>query len=236
MRILDALVKALEGRGFPVTIGADKSNVTVAHIDDEDVPFHLEERMLRVERTPTPNAKYSWPTFEWISSGELVLRINHYACRGIRQSWADGKKQRLEGCLNDVIVGLVAAAQLIRQRRLEHEERMRAWQVEEARRAAVQRRRELEQGRIRALHRVLDDWQNAQLIREYVADARRALLGAEPTSDLARWLSWVEEYAERIDPFKPTPHAPAPVAAERPDHLSWAAAPEPQPLFDPEES
>jgi len=232
MCILDALLKALETRGIVVSIRAGESPVTVARVGEEEVPFHVEERFARVERKPS---RYSWPEYESVASGELAIRIDHYWAQGRRQSWADGKKQRVEGCLNAFVASLYAIADLMRVRRLEQEERERASRAEEARRQAVKRRRDFEEGRVRTLDRVIANWRDARLFREYVADVQRAADNVELSAELSRWLAWVEAYADRIDPLKPSPQVPEPEPPERSEYASWMHEHATLPLFDPEE-
>jgi len=108
MCILDALLKALDVRASPVSIRGEEQPVTIAHIGDDDVPFHIEERIARVERKPS---RYNWPEYEWVGTGELTIRIDHYWADGRRQSWADGKKQRVEMCVNAFVAGLFAISE-----------------------------------------------------------------------------------------------------------------------------
>jgi len=123
----------------------------------------------------------------------------------------------------------------MRAQRLEREARERERRAEEARRQVEERRRELENGRIRTLDRVISNWHSARLFREYLADVRRAADNVELSADLTQWLAWVEDYADRIDPLKPSPQVPEPEPPERSEYTSWMHEHATLPLFDPEE-
>jgi hypothetical protein len=210
MCILDALIKALDARGYSTTVRKNgEVNVTEVHIGNEAVGISLIEQVNRVERKDAKR-KYSWMVeYDWIATGRLTLRIDDGWVHGARQSWSDGKQQKVENCLNGFIVGLVFVAEGMRQRTIEREEREREWREAEERRALELRRREEEEARVRALLHTLDRRHTAREVREYV-DAVRTAMGAnaEMPEDLSSWLQWAEGYADRIDPLLPTPSVP----------------------------
>jgi hypothetical protein len=197
-------------------------------IGAEDVAIGLSERVDIVERSEptavhrsprTARSPDSWSSFsrpaatprrDLVSTGRYSLRIDH-SYLGIRCTWSDGKTQRVDQCLNDFIVGLVAAAEKLKQQRLEREAREREWRAAEERRLEEQRRREAEAARVRALDLALSAWRDARDIREYVAEARAALASnPELPADapIVQWLAWAEGYADRIDPLAPEPSVP----------------------------
>jgi hypothetical protein len=232
MCILDALMKALDARGYSTSIRSAQCEgerpETVARVRDEDVAISLTERVQVVEHTGpdppqqrvrearSPNAWSSFarqaatPRRDLVSTGNYSLRIDH-AYLGVRCTWSDGKKQRLDQCLNSFVVGLVVAAERLKQQRLEREAREREWRAAEERRADEQRRREAEAARVRALGQALAAWRDAREIRQYVADARAALNGEKESPDdapIRQWLAWAEDYAARIDPASEEPIVP----------------------------
>ena len=220
MCIYDALIKGLEARGYALQITAEKRGeerpmMTTVIIGEERVNITIEERIDRVQQASDSRSTHSRSTFygpqyDFIATGRLTLRILHDYL-GVRRSWADGAKQRVEECLNDFIIGLVTAAEALRTRRLEAEARQREWLVAEERRQLAEQRRQEEAGRVRALNASMGAWRKSVVIREYVqamrtaAEAAGLLAGDTP---IARWLSWAEEYADRIDPLLPAPTVP----------------------------
>ena len=198
-------------------------------IGEEDIAIALSERVdLVVHHDEPPTQKRggiersrsSWSSFsapsprpprhELVSTGQFSLRIEH-SYLGIRCTWSDGTKQRVDQCLNDFIVGLVVAAERLKEQRVEREAREREWRIAEERRAQEARRREEEAGRVRALDNVLSAWRDARDIRQYIADARTTLntMGdGAPDTGVSTWLAWAEAYAAKIDPLLPQPGVP----------------------------
>jgi hypothetical protein len=138
LRIMDALLKALDGRGF--TISVDEKKRTTATVLGEPVAFALEELVDRTERPLTPaqekeKARHPWkyarPEYDYSPSGRLSLKITDPSWGEIgRRSWSDGKRQRIEKVLNALIAGLIQAASVEREHRIQHEE----WAREQAER------------------------------------------------------------------------------------------------------
>jgi hypothetical protein len=243
MCIFDALLKALDIRGCATSIRLapqdDARASTVVRVGEEDIAIALSERVDVVEHhddPPTPKrntgarSRESWrpvnpppisrPRRELVSSGQFSLRIEH-SYLGIRCTWSDGKKQRVDQSLNDFIVGLFVAAERLKALRAEREAREREWRAAEERRAQEARRREEEASRVRALDRVLSTWRDARDIRQYVADARAALDKPDDTRDdtqVLTWLAWAEGHAAKIDPLLPHPTVPKDPGAPHPTY------------------
>jgi hypothetical protein len=232
MCIYDALLKALDLRGYQPSIRQGEEAGTIVKVGQEDVSVTIEEKLERVTRDDSGVRRPSRFTSErdWKPTGRLVLRWDHAYLGGIRTSWADGKKQRVEDCLNDFIVGLVTVAEQLKANRLQRE----AWEKErreaEARRAEEARRREEEAGRVRALEAAIAAWQRTTAIREYAAELRLKAEAAgvlEQNAALAAWLAWAVAYADRIDPFLPEPSVPQdPGRSDRYGYRQGSLAPE----------
>jgi hypothetical protein len=216
MCVFDALLKALESRDYVVNLSeVEGVSSTIVLVGDERVRIAIDERVDRVERKPDPHdAKtrpwYHSPVFDYVPTGRLALRIvDDYL--GVRRTWGDGAKQRVETCLNDFIVGIVAAAEALRTQRLEREARQRAWEEDARRQQVAEDRKLLESARIRALDQDLTDWRTSRSVREYVhamrVAAERTSVG-EPGSSLSRYLDWAERYADRLDPAAQVPTVP----------------------------
>jgi hypothetical protein len=227
MNILDALLKALEVRGFATAIRTGDWPGTYVRIGEEDVGIALEERVRRVE-LPRPDSSkgyLSWSKqYEWQPTGQLTLRIANAFDSGMRQSWADGKAQRVEDCLGEFIVGLVKAAEVIKARRLEREARARQQRAAEERREAALRRQAEEEARIRALDHAVAAWSRARTIREYVAAFRAAGgqgVETDASTAIAEWLAWAEAFGDRLDPLHPGPSVPEDPEPRRPRTYGW---------------
>lgn len=219
MGIYDALIKAIASRGWSLTVESVTEQErtfyrTVATVREEKIPIAIEERIERTERKPDPKPKY--PTYgkqwDYHSTGKLSLYMSlPYGTDRVRGRWSDGAKHRVEDHLNDFIVGLVAASEAIKMKRLADEERAREWEAQRKREEAAEKRRQQESARVRALNADMKAWRRAHNVREYAVALRKAaeaasMMGEE--AEFAWWVEWVEEYAERIDPLAPAPKPP----------------------------
>jgi hypothetical protein len=216
--IMDALIKALDERGYAVEVKSTEQSgstaaSTMVRVGEEQVDISLDERVDRVERPRDPKDKslYYSKQYDYVATGRLVFRIPQ-AYHGVRASWADGAKQRLEECLNDMVVGIVAAAEALKALRLEQEARHREYLAAEERRQEAERKRQEESARIRALESSVIAWRRAATIRQYVEAMREAAEAsgvADADSPLTEWLRWAESYADRVDPTKHALDVPA---------------------------
>jgi hypothetical protein len=204
-RLLQALFKALEERGHKAA--ATKEGKTILTVLDEPLEVSLREPSKQVRHVPTAIAdakRYSWSRpapYDLVSSGTLVLNIENVW--GVRHTWKDGKTQRLEDTLNDVIIGLLEGAfQKKAQREEQERERMRAAEIERQREAARQRYRQ-ERARVRRFERLREacsEHENLQALLEQL----RVVVGAPgEETELGQWLRWATGYVKQIDPLRP---------------------------------
>ena len=216
MAVYDALIKACEAWGWTVGVTVTEDggrSATTVSVGDEQVGISIEERVDRAERKHDPKGKQTYwgREYDYVPAGRLTIRLQAQYL-GVRQSWSDGTKQRVEDTLNMVMVGLVAAAEALKLQRLEREARHREYLAAEERRRLAEQRRQEEAARVRALDSHLAAWRKASMVREYAAAMRAS---AEATGLLAEgapltvWLAWVEAFADRVDPTAGTPAVPA---------------------------
>lgn len=218
--IMDALIKALEERDMPVSPGPEVA------IQDVRLSFGINESLRTQREQPADHDldgpyRFGHSRFhtKQAPNGQLVLRIDeaaHSWASGCRQSWRDGKKQRLENCLNKVIAGLVELA----GRRMEHEQQMEREaeerRIEEARRQEERRLRagkleriKAERAQLDSLLKNADDWRRSQNLRDFIDAVRQGCLSQHgrinPDSELDQWIEWAERQADRIDPLVESP-------------------------------
>ncbi len=79
MCILDALLRALDARGFATMIRAGDHPTTVVRIREEELSIAIEERIKRVERTrPARRGRHgsawAYPQYDWEATGQLALK------------------------------------------------------------------------------------------------------------------------------------------------------------------
>lgn len=208
-RLLDALVKALEARGYPVSVGDEERSKTWVNVLGEKVSLRLEEGLDHRERVESFFDRRH--QYDSVPNGKLVLRIDDTLGAGCRRQWSDGKKL-LEGLLNSVVAGMVKAAETSIAVREENARRERERQAEERRRRDAEERQRHEAARVQDFNEKLVAWERAERIRAFVAavrtDAIRRGVSIEPGGELDRWLAWALHRAERIDP----------VATDRPEN------------------
>jgi cell division protein FtsB len=126
---------------------------------------------------------------------------------GIRAQWSDGKKQRVENCLNSFIAGLVTASHAIKKHREDEARREREREEQQRRYAQAQRSRWEEEQRVEKLDQQMSNWKRAQGVRAYAQAieefAVRNYGKLDLESELGKWVSWIRRYADKIDPITP---------------------------------
>ncbi len=199
VRILQALIKALEERGYPVQIKDGKTQVTVL---SETMQFYLRERLKRTIRDLTPEehrrrreGQEVYP-YQMHATGELGLCVDqNYVCK-------DSPKLPLEDRLNHFIEALVSNAYRRKQCRAERH------RAEEERRQAEQERKEREKvqreelARMERFDALVRWWNKSEERRAFLARLRGAIGPVENGSPLAGWLEWAEGYTRRSDPLE----------------------------------
>lgn len=234
LRILDALIKAVEARGGHVQVryrpqgwqqSWHQAIGTVVELEGEVVAFRLRELLNRRPHTPSPEERqrqkhYPWnivPAWDYSPSGRLSLEIVsawHYTGR---TRWTDGKRQRLEHCLGQVLAALQQAATEQREHK-EAEARRRQWEAEEARRRLLeQQRREHEEARRRQLREEAERWELVRRLRDYVEaveqEATKRSIDVGEQTPLGQWIAWARSVAADLDPLPRRLNAPAPKEA-----------------------
>jgi hypothetical protein len=171
LRIMDALIKAMEAAGLTVEVAAVEEpttetrrdhgygfdpqreettpqppeRVTRTLCDEEWIQFRLSERVRRFrdQGPPAPDGSRSrWETaYDYEATGELALELTNVTAPAVRAKWHESKKQRLEEMLGEFLAYLPTVALSYKLER-EAEKRRRAEE-----RAAQQRRLEEQQRR-----------------------------------------------------------------------------------------
>ena len=127
LRIMNSLIKFFEKRGLEVSIGNEhESTGTWVMIFGEKIKFYLHEKSQRQDHVLTEKEKEEvkrWPhtfteKYDYISSGKLTIQIDSWSSGGVRKSWSDGKKQRVENILNEFVINVVKIADIKRSDRI----------------------------------------------------------------------------------------------------------------------
>ena len=202
LRIMDALIKAIETRGGQIEI---KDRKTYCRFNEAKVQFSVWEKINRTEREVSEKERresYSLDRWIFTPTGQLTLRIDeHYVGR---TSWKDKPTKTLEEQLNDVMVGLITASKIIRERDLEWERKRQRELEEQQRRAELARLQQIENERRRKLNLMVGSWIQSTNIRRFLVECEKILsnVGSIQSDTVeSRWLAWARSYAEEIDPL-----------------------------------
>ena len=213
MLIMDTLVKALETRGLNISVNKEAPFFTTVSVMDEFITFALNEDLTRTEKKLSAAQKKEKEEYPWMYSrqydyspnGLLSLWIKNDDCFNTRKTWTDGKRQRLENCLNSFIGGLIKAAIAIKHLRTEREQRELRWQEERRQREEAERIRREEEEKLKDLDREVEYWQRSQKIRSYIEAVKKWGIQKygeiKPESNLQQWLTWATKQADRLDPL-----------------------------------
>src|ERR1700753_1759772 len=146
LRIMDAVLKAVEARGYRVKVSWDNwEKATRVYCTDADaeVQISLSESYSEVERELTPAERKKPPylidnRLTTVPSGKLIFKVKG---RWVETKWwKDKKLDPLENRLNEVVAGVITKLENLRLEELAKRE-------EKRRREEEQRRREEEQAR-----------------------------------------------------------------------------------------
>jgi hypothetical protein len=185
LRIADTLIKELERRGHNVEIRhwPHGGRYSTAVIFGATARFALREE----------------------GTGRLRLSIDQHTF-GLRENWRDGRRQRVEGVLDDFIETLILVAAHEKDRAIQEEKKRQAREEE---RKGIQARIDAwhaEEHKVARLGADARHWDEAARIRSYVAAVRQAKSAAagdpDPESETGRWLVWALNQADCIDPLK----------------------------------
>jgi len=212
LRILDALFKALGMRGASVHLGTDRWERTYVKIANEKVQIRLEEEFRRIAHVPTKTelaaqqrSPWNRPArWDYEATGRLQFQILEYT-KGTRKSWADGRTQRLDEMLNDIVKGIFITAEVLRANREAWERKERERQAELMRQAELEQQRREEEARRQELERQVNRWVVSRNLRTFLGaleeEAARQGCSAVPDSQLGVWLAWARQHADRLDPI-----------------------------------
>jgi hypothetical protein len=222
LRLLNSLLKALDARSYPVSIlredagNGSASHKTIVSVLGERVAFGLREGYSLKKFDPTKGAKRAgifyetYPGNDYMPSGQFTLTIKEYVGGDIRLVWSDGKRQKLENCLNEFIVGLARAAVGKRNWRQKREREERERREREIRWYEDEQLRKKQEAELQALLQEAANWRSSNLIREYASAVKENAVKQcgtiEAGSELDRWLEWAASVADRIDPLEKIAH------------------------------
>ncbi|HUB14523.1 MAG TPA: hypothetical protein VMB34_21410 [Acetobacteraceae bacterium] len=206
LRLVDALLKALEARGYQVSargVTIEGQLVPIGVTEKDDRALHVPTAAERAEKQ-----RYPWtriPTWDYAPNGQLSIHADAYVWwrKDLRKRWSDSRSVHLEDKLNDVVVGLVALGAALGQRADEQRREADARAEQERLRQERARRARMEKARRDHLVASTESWTTAERIRQLVAAVERRATAGEGgiPADLAAWTSWAKQVADDLDPL-----------------------------------
>ena len=205
LRLANALVKAIEKRGFKVIPGTRHLELNVF---GEPFSLSIVEPNRRSDYAPTKQELAAkargewtyWPRYVFTPSGRLEVR-----CNGITVK--DGTHQAVEDQLSKLIIAIAIAIAIARRSINMLRSRKESARDEEQRllkRAEAAARKVAQEEEIRRLEELKQSalsWQQAQLIRTYVV-----ALEATARSDAEKqYVEWAKAKADWLDPTLDAP-------------------------------
>ncbi|MBK8464906.1 MAG: hypothetical protein IPL32_03665 [Chloracidobacterium sp.] len=204
LRIMDALIKSLEHRGYEVLVAEDpwRGEATRIRKKGEEIEIALYEQINNVRRELTPDEKKKPPylildLLEACPTGKLTVKIrSRYSNYEV---WRDRKGLALEDRLNEVMTGVILMLEplvLDARRKADAEERRREFI----------RKQEEEKTRREKLEKDAARWAACDNMRNYLKAYRARLIEKHGRiiegSDEAAWLKWAENYVDSVDPLR----------------------------------
>jgi hypothetical protein len=215
LRILDALLCAVEGQKYSVKWPASADAALTILVDTEELHFCVTEKFAQKAHTLTPEEiarrkknLYDYaPKWDYVATGVLSLSIQDlpYELSHFRKSWSDGAIRRLENCLGEFVAVLPHIAKAIRT---VNEERARenARRQEEAKQAEENRRKQAEYDRkAKVVAQFLQGWREGKALRAFAAAIKKKLdsstIEAEQKREMQTITEWITDHADYVDPL-----------------------------------
>lgn len=202
--IMNALIYALEFRGYTVTANTDRQYRTVVAIADNNVHVRIIEKVDRRKIIAPKISSYS-PQWDYLPTGILQFEIAPYWSEGCQKRWSDSPTVPLENQLNDIIAGILICADAQHRRTKEMEVAHQRENEKRLAREELERQKQAELNRYKQLESQADVWQKSQSLRAFIKACEMKFierLGTiQPDSPEAEWLHWANNYVDTMDPL-----------------------------------
>jgi hypothetical protein len=144
------------------------------------------------------NRERAHPELDFVRTGELSIQIADQYFRGLRRSWGDGKRQKVEGLVDDIVSGIITYLAGVKARREERERWQREWDRQQRLAALARAREERESRRCEFLKRFVALSSEADELKSLLARLRERM-PACPSDELTRMREWTEARLQRLE-------------------------------------
>lgn len=192
----DQLVRTAAAHGCSVEV-SEKD--TVIKVGDVPLSVFVVEKIARKE---IERPDFSWKTYEYKPSNILTFRIDEWSKKQFQKQWTDGKTT-LEEKIPNIVVGLLRAAEIMKQERARREEEDRQWKEETARWEAERAREARERRELEDLQKAASEWVQREQIRAYIEACEKELRdrsNGQLTDEAKAWLEWARNKIEVSSP------------------------------------
>ncbi len=207
LRLMDTLIKAFEDRGHKAVFESTEHRKEVYFlILGEKLSLQLREKtkMIRVSEAERKKC-YSYDRVNYEPTGVFELQLHGSNSYGALATWKDGVRAKLEEQLNEVLIALIVGVETERDWRKRQEENERQRREAERKRWQQEDERRKEQQKIQELEQMMDRSDKAMRIREFMQEVRSHVEQTKGPiaagSELACWIDWALDHADRIDPL-----------------------------------
>jgi hypothetical protein len=140
-----------------------------------------------------------WHFRRWAERiGELSIEIAEKYVGSLRRNWKDGRRQRMEGLVDDIVGGIVTYLAGVKARREEHERWQREWRREEQLRALSRAREQREVRRREFLEHFVVISTEADELRSLLTRLQERM-PTSPPGELVRMLEWAKARLQRVE-------------------------------------
>lgn len=211
-RIADAIFKVVESQGVEIRKGDRRELLMVR--GSEQLTFQLRYRLKRGQRQLTPDElRWRGPdaqkwVYELYETDSLLFEIKTWLPRGTRTEWEDSKRGTLEGQLDDIVGGIMAAFPALEEIRAEREEQRRQSEFAAREQRERESARKLDDARFKRLLKLASAWREAELARAFLSALQERLPHDTPPvagTEVADWLAWAERRIEKHDRLSSDP-------------------------------
>jgi hypothetical protein len=192
IRIMDALIKALEKRGYTTTAKSGYDGYTAVIIDGEEIKFNIFEFSKKI---PNPNkSERLYPSETLLEpTGRLSLRIQNYFAG--QRTISDGKTQKVEDCLSKFILLLAKTSEIEKIRTQRAAERDKLWEEEQQKQREIQLEKDREEQMLKELFDNAESWNKCKMAKEYIAAVAESSEGDEGDS----WVEWANKKVDQME-------------------------------------